>query len=162
MILENVKINWPRLGDNPGNKYMSEEKEWSVDALLNDEQAEAWLSSGVKPALKVKDGEKFIKLRKDIVWKKSGDPKKAPTVVNKFGEPLDPGLIGNGSLVNIQVTIREWEFQGQKGKSAELVAIQVLELVEYSGGGGDSVAFTFADKPEVPMADLPNEDSVPF
>ena len=162
MILENVKINWSRLGDNAGNKYMSDEKEWSVDAVLSDEQAESWLSSGVKPALKVKDGVKFVKLRKDCIWKKSGDPKKAPIVVDKFNEPVDPTMIGNGTVANVQISIREWEYQGQKGKSAELVAVQILELVEFSGGGGDLVDFSFDDKPEHPLADVSDSDSVPF
>ena len=35
MIFENVKVQWAKLGDNAGNKYMSEDKEWSVDVVVN-------------------------------------------------------------------------------------------------------------------------------
>ena len=162
MILENVKLNWSRLGDNPGTKYMSDELEWSLDAVLSDEQAEEWVASGVKPALKVKDGVKFVKLRKDTVWKKSGDPKKSPIVVNKFNEPIDPTTIGNGTTANVQVTIRDWEYSGKKGKSAELVAVQVLELVEFTGSGAEGVAFSFQERDVVPLADVGHTDDVPF
>jgi len=159
MILENVKVQWAKLGDNAENKYMSDEKQWSIEAILSDEQAMKWMESGVKPQVKVKDGVKSVSLRKDCVWKKSGDPKKAPLVVDQFGDSIDPAIVGNDSVCNIQYSVREWEFQGTKGKSAELVAVQVLDLVEYTGSA-ESLAFSFSKKKEKPLADS-NED-VPF
>ena len=79
-------------------------------------------------------------------------------VFDKFGKPLDV-LIGNDSVANVQFSVREWEFQGKKGKTAKLVAVQILDLVEFAGGG-DSVEFTFAEEP---IADLSVEDdNVPF
>lgn len=160
MILENVKVLWAKLGDNADTKYMSDEKQWSIEAILTDDQAMKWMESGVKPQVKVKDGVKSVSLRKDCVWKKSGDPKKAPIVVDQFGDPIDPLIIGNESVCNIQYSIRDWEFQGTKGRSAELVAVQVLELVEYAGAA-EAVAFSFSAKKEVPLADVYEED-VPF
>jgi ribosomal protein S16 len=157
MILENVKVQWAKLGDNADNKYMSDEKQWSIDALLTDDQANKWVESGVKPSVKVKDGVKSVSLRKDCVWKKSGDPKKAPMVVDQFGDPIDATIIGNDSVCNIQFSVRDWEFQGTKGRSAELVAVQVLELVEYTGGA-DTLAFAFNEKKSAPLAD----EDVPF
>ena len=158
MILENVKVQWAKLTEaNAGNKYMSEEKEYSIDIILSDEKAQKWVDSGLSPKLKERDGVKYIVLRKDLVWKKSGDKKKPPVVVDTYGKPLDV-LIGNNSTVNVQFTVREWEFQGQKGKTAEIVAVQVLDLVEFTGGS-DSVEFTFAEEP---IADLSADDNVPF
>lgn len=160
MILENVKVLWAKLGDNADTKYMSDEKQWSIEAILTDDQAMEWMESGVKPQVKVKDGVKSVSLRKDCVWKKSGDPKKAPIVVDQFGDPIDPLIVGNDSVCNIQYSVRDWEFQGTKGKSAELVAVQVLELVEYTGAA-DTIAFSFSAKKEVPLADV-SEEEVPF
>ena len=163
MILENTKVVWPKLGDNAGTKYMSEDKEWSVDCLLSPEQAKAWKESGVKPAVKDKDGLTFIKLKKDCVWRNSGDPKKPPMVVDKFGDSMDPLIIGNDSVCNVQYSVRDWEFQGQKGKSAELIAVQVLELNEYTGSSGDSVEFSFSAKEEKSLdAITEGDDDITF
>ena len=159
MIFEQVKVQWAKLGDNAGNKYMSEDKEWSVDVLLTDEQATKWAESGVKPAFKEKDGQKVVTLRKDCVYAKSGDPQKAPLVFDEFGEPLDV-LVGNNSVANVQFTVRDWEYMGKQGKTAKLVALQVLELVEYAGGG-DGVEFTFNDKVATSVL-TESDDVVPF
>ena len=161
MILENAKIMWAKLGDNAGTKYMSEEKEWSVDVVVNDEQAKAWTESGVKPALRNKDGLQVITLRKDCVWKKSGDAQKAPMVVDQFGDALDPAIIGNDSVANVQYSVNDWEFNGTKGRSARLIAVQVVELNEYTPTDGDSSEFSFANK-EVTSLEPQNDDVVPF
>lgn len=159
MIIENVKLLWARLGSNAGTKFKSEEKQWSVDIVLNEEQAKKWEASGVNPGVKFKDGEHIIKVKKDCAWKKSGDQKTPPMVVNEFGEPLDPLIIGNGSVGNVQMSIRDWEFMGEKGKTAELVAVQVLDLQEYTGGNGDQeMAFSFNEKSGVALSD----EDMPF
>ena len=163
MILATTNVVWPTLGDNAGTKYMSEDKEWSVDCLLSPEQAKTWKDSGVKPAVKDKDGQTFVKLKKDCVWRNSGDPKKPPMVVDKFGDSMDPLIIGNDSVCNVQYSIRDWEFQGQKGKSAELIAVQVLELNEYTGSSGDSVEFSFSAKEEKSLdAITEGDDDITF
>ena len=158
MILENTKVAWAKLGDNAGTKYMSEEKEWSIDCLLSTEQAKLWTDSGVKPAVKNKDGSNFVKLKKDCVWRNSGDTKKPPMVVDSFGDAMDPTIIGNDSVCNIQYSVRDWEFQGQKGKSAELIAVQVVVLNEYTGAGSDSVEFSFSEKSEKTLTEITEGD----
>ena len=60
MILENVKVMWAKLGDNAGNKYMSEEKEWSIDVVLDDDKASKWTEAGISPKVKEKDGLKTV------------------------------------------------------------------------------------------------------
>ena len=157
MMFENVKVMWAKLGDNAGNKYMSDDKEWSVDVVLDDDKAAKWIESGIKPALKEKDGLKIVTLRKDCLYK-SGDPQKSPMVFDKFGKPLDV-LVGNDSIANVQFSVREWEFQGKQGKTAKLVAMQVLDLVEFTGSTGDSVEFTFSEEPVAVMTD---DENVPF
>jgi len=42
--------------------------------------------------------------------------------------------VGNGSVVNVKYNPYEWEFAGRKGIGANLNAIQVVDLVPYSGG----------------------------
>ena len=54
---------------------------------------------------------------------------------------------------------------GKKGTSTELTAVQVVELVEFAGGGDDTVGFAYDTKAEVPLADVTmeeGEDDIPF
>ena len=45
--------------------------------------------------------------------------------------PLEGVLIGNGSNVNVLYRMYDWKWGGNSGKSAELQAIQVVDLVPY-------------------------------
>lgn len=53
-----------------------------------------------------------------------------PRVVNGNKEDIDD-LIGNGSKVNVQYQVGEWNYKGKKGATAYLKAVQVVELVKY-------------------------------
>ena len=45
--------------------------------------------------------------------------------------PLEGVLIGNGSNVNVLYRMYDWKWGGNSGKSAELQAIQVVDLIPY-------------------------------
>ena len=79
-------------------------------------------------------------------------------VVDSFGDTMDPLIIGNDSVCNVQYSVRDWEFQGQKGKSAELIAVQVVELNEYTGATSDSVEFSFSEKSEKSLTEITEGD----
>jgi hypothetical protein len=53
-----------------------------------------------------------------------------PKVVDKDQNPFTDN-IGNGSRVTIQYKLGDWNFQGRKGVSAYLQAVQVLNHVPY-------------------------------
>ena len=94
-------------------------------------------------------------------WKKSGEDKTPVRVVDMFGQDIDARTIGNGSVVNVQYTVRDWEFQGRKGRTPELVAVQVVELIEYTGGTKASTTneFDFLAREEVVLdTDVPSDD----
>ena len=157
-LLKGKKAMWAKLS-TPEKKYGSDDTQWSIDLIVSDADSRKWVKS--KLAMKERfldiDGEEVcvIKLKKDTHWKKSGEAKTPIKVVDAYGQDVDPRTIGNGSVVNAQYTVRDWEFQGKKGKTAELVAIQVVELVEYTGGD-QSVAgdeFEFAKMEEQPLVD---------
>ena len=44
--------------------------------------------------------------------------------------------VGNGSKVRVQCNEYEWEYAGKSGKSLDLQAVQVMELVEYRASDG--------------------------
>ena len=49
---------------------------------------------------------------------------------------MDRSKIGNGSKGNVIVYQMPYEFAGQTGITNILVAVQVTEMVEFSGTGG--------------------------
>jgi len=155
-LLKNKKLMWSKLGA-PEKKYGSEDTQWAVDLILSDDESRKWVRSGLatKERFMEVDGTEVpvIKLKTDTHWKKAGEAKTPIKVVDTFGQDVDPRLIGNGTVVNAQYSVRDWEFQGRKGKSAELVAIQVIELVQFSGKATAGDEFEFLARAEVSLED---------
>ena len=145
---------WSKLG-SPEKKYGSDETQWAIDVILSDDESKKWVKSGLatKERFMEVDGNDVpvIKLKKDTHWRKSGEQKTPIKVVDKFGQDVDPRLIGNGTVVNAQYSVRDWEFQGRKGKSAELVAVQIMDLVQFSGKSTAGDEFEFLAQEEVSL-----------
>jgi hypothetical protein len=66
----------------------------------------------------------------------NGMVRRAPRLLDRKKDSIDI-RIGNGSKVKVQY--KEWEsvYRGQTFKGLDFMAMQVLALVEYNGGGGD-------------------------
>jgi hypothetical protein len=102
--------------------YGKDGQEWSIDVGLEPETVEqlneAGLGHKVKPAIREKDGKEhttklpYIKfVTSEFNYK--GEPNRAPTVVNRYGEPWDMDrAIGNGSTVNVMFDIGEGKEYG--------------------------------------------------
>jgi hypothetical protein len=156
-IIENVVLNYTKIKE-PGNKYQSEEKEWSVDVVVSREQAKAWNKDFSKQKAKEIDNPDYlkqfkqetlpfpdqdcqyvIKLKKGTKFK-SGEPvpeKFHPKVYLNNGDGTIKDvtkdiLVGNGSVGAAKYDVVENSF----GKFAKLAAVRVDKLVEYKGAGG--------------------------
>ena len=66
----------------------------------------------------------------------NGMVRKAPKLLDKNKNELDC-QVGNGSKVRVQAKPWEINRNGQAFKGLELQAVQVLDLVSFSGGDGD-------------------------
>ena len=53
-----------------------------------------------------------------------------PTVVDEDRKHVDK-LVGNGSKVKVKYVARNWTYAGKSGVSANLVAVKVMDLVEF-------------------------------
>ncbi len=159
-LLNNVTLHWARL-ESPEKKYMSEDTQWSVNAQIDDKVSRKF----VKDKLTTKerwmqvDGEDvpYVKFSRATHYKKSGDERTPVRVVDKYGKTVDSGKIGNGTEANIQYNIRDWEFQGRKGRAIELLAVQILNLVEKEDRSAGS-EFDFVDEKEVSLEDINLDD----
>ena len=150
-LLNNVELKWCKCGDNAGTKYMSEEKEWSVDAICTKKQSADWVKNkhAQKERTDKDSGKPMIKLNKNCI-KRDGNPAQPIKCIDKFGNDVDPLIIGNGSKANLQYMEVPYEVAGRKGVKAILTAIQVTELKEYSGNSG-TTEFKIESQPEVAL-----------
>ena len=152
-VLREVRCQWASVIE-PNTKF---EHRWEIDAILSDEQAAQLVDLG----LKIKD-DKGVKTyrfkRKCGGTKRDGTPYKLspPNVVDAAKVKFEK-LIGNGSLVNIGYSIRKGEMMGTPFCKGDLDAVQVLELVEYGGGGGVD---EFSDEGEVKIIEGDDDNKV--
>jgi hypothetical protein len=74
------------------------------------------------------------------VSRKDGTPNVKPKLYDSNGEQVDL-TVGNGSRVLVKY--REWEVENQFGRfqGLDLVKVKIIDLVEYTGGGGDNDEF---------------------
>ncbi|MEO1944655.1 MAG: hypothetical protein ABGY11_10175 [Candidatus Thioglobus sp.] len=174
---ENVKVVWTKLQENnPEPPYQGEGvNNWTIQAVLSDEQADAYKKTGLFPKIKrdiehelvLHDGLRQVKLKKSTTFGEGGQPKKPVIVVDTYGNPFTD-LIGNESICNIQCSGHNWSRDGKENTSLELQAVQILELVEYredQGTGEEFVpTFDFQKQEKVALADVAgdNEEDIPF
>ena len=138
---------WAKLDPtSPAQKYQTtskEDTEWCLDLGLDPKAVK--MIKGMNPSASVKDGKKknhpsggpFFKFKKNA-YTREGKPLPAPRVVDAQKNDISGTLIGNGSKVNVLFRSKEIE-QGQwEGKNVfYLDAVQVLELVEHTGGSSE-------------------------
>lgn len=60
-----------------------------------------------------------------------------PKVIDAAKETWDGSKIGNGSKVTVLYTPRAWKYAGNKGVTADLKTVQVLDLIPYVDTSGD-------------------------
>ena len=162
-LLKAKKVMWVKLGQ-PEESWDKSFTQWSLIALVDKEFQKKWIKKGLPggtaknlPREIELDGvtSAAIKLNRKTHYKKSGDEMKPVKVVDMFGQDVDPRIIGNGTTMNIQYKSNEYDFNGKQGFSAELIAVQVIDLVEYKGGDSGTAGdeFEFMAKEEVPFKD---------
>jgi len=124
--------------------------EYVTDLVVDEANAATLRAAGI--TVKEKDGELFVKAKRKQ-FRKDGTLNTKPNCVDAQKRPFTD-LIGNGSLVNLQVNVFDWEFAGKTGKSLDFVGIQVLELVEFSGTKDE---FEASDTPDVADGEFDEE-----
>ena len=99
------------------------------------------------------DRGEFITLKRKVQGKNGDRP--APKVVDSQNNLWDKKLIGNGSVITVKALPYEWHYAGKSGISADLAAVQVVELVEYGDEDFDVVDGGYVNEATV-------SDDIPF
>jgi len=152
-LIKDVELNWARL-DTPTDNPFGGDPSWELQVATTDKT----LADDMKANdlnVKEKDGKFVVSLRRKSVTK-DGNPMEPVRVVDASKAPMDGPArrkIGNGSTGNVIVWLAPYDFRGRTGVTASLTAVQVTDLVEYSGGGAD-IDFDVVSGGEETPADL--------
>ena len=143
IVINDVEVSWAKLQE-PANKYMSDELEYSVSLKMNDQLEK--LMTDYKINKKVKegkdstfDGARHINIA--LAEKTSGGWTRYGEVYDKDGNP-SKALVGNGSKVNMFVTIGDSNYgniiklghladMNRETKEMFFEFCQVMEIVDY-------------------------------
>ena len=118
------KCKWASV-TKPNTKF---EPQYTIDVIVSDAQKKNLENAGLT-VKKDKDGDQILKVRRKVA-SMEGKPFDAPEVVDSAGNPFTK-MIGNGSKVQVQFGIYDWEAFGNAGKNAWLNKVTVLEHVPY-------------------------------
>ena len=125
------KAKWAKITGKPHAGYEGKFNEWSIDVYVDEATEKKLKAEGLGPKLKDKGNGTYITFKRKEL-KQDGSPNQPIRVVDHKGEPWnDKVKIGNGSTVNVNFAINEF---GKGQKAANILSLQVWDLVKYEGG----------------------------
>lgn len=131
MFFKNVKVNWAIVQDSDENGN------WRLDAFPNAEEIKELEGYGVPIKKDESSGAPFVNCKRKNK-SNAGKIIMPPVVVDASNAPYE-GLIGNGSICNVAVSIYDWEYMGKKGSACWLTAVQVVTLETYNASPFEAV-----------------------
>lgn len=124
------KSKWAKITGEPVWGYEAKHKEWSIDVYVDEETAHKLEVEGLKEKIKDKGNGQYLTFKRREL-KMDGSPNTPIRVVDHHGEAWNPKTrIGNDSVVNVNFAINEY---GKGQKSANILSLQVWDLVPYEG-----------------------------
>ena len=130
MAVISGKAYWAKL-DQAQNPFDAAKPRWSIDVSLNADGVKTMKGHGVPIKDKEDDRGKFVTMYKDQFLNNGAELPK-PRLLDSQKNDISGTLLGNGSLVKVSFTPREWKMNSRTGVRAVLKDVQVLDLVSYS------------------------------
>lgn len=166
-IIKNVELFWAKL-DKPVEPFGT--KQWEIQIRFPKKRIKEMEQYG-----KVKEtdetGVYSVNLKKKAI-KADGTPAMKVDVVGTTIDPeteepvrIDPKTIGNGSIGNVKVMLREYQIKGPKGNVTKegtqvmLVKVQITDLVKYTPKSVND--FDYDDEAPVEDDDIPTKNKAP-
>ena len=131
---------------------------YSIDLELDDDTKST--IEGLGLTVKNKGGFDFVTIKRKL-YKKNGDERPAPTVKDSANNSWNDQLIGNGSQVNVKFATYDWTYAGKSGVGADLMAVQVVDLVPY-GNSNDFESIDDGYVVKSSSSSQQQEEAVPF
>ena len=140
---------------------------WKIDLVVDKDNLKIFKDSGIQKKVKEKEEGTTVSFTrpqtKEIkginnlfappkIYDKDGNilvDYKVNEAKDGFDRVGDPVLIGNGSDVELAVTVYDWGTKGAGGVGQRLESIKIIDLIEYKseGGGTGSIALEGGAKP---------------
>lgn len=126
-----------------GNPKYDKGPYWSLDITPDAKSRALIKANGISEKLRDPKGEKdtrkesFISLKHLLKNQKTGEENAPPKVVDIQGNPWSGGLIGNGSVADVKVKIKDYGSGSEKG--VYLQAVRILSHVPYESNDFDPV-----------------------
>jgi hypothetical protein len=105
---------------------------YTVNLVVEQDVADDFASKG-HTVKQMDEGPALIIKRK--VNGPNGMVRNAPRLLDQNKQDVNLA-VGNGSKVRVQCNEYDWEYAGKEGKSLDLQAVQIIDLVEYKAEDG--------------------------
>ena len=105
---------------------------YTVNLVVEQEVADDFISRGHN-VKQMDEGPALVIKRK--VNGPNGMIRTAPRLLDQNKQEVNLA-VGNGSKVRVQCNEYEWEYAGNTGKSLDLQAVQIIDLIEYKAEDG--------------------------
>lgn len=134
------EVNWAKIVGKArpytGNPKYDKGPYWSVDITPNEASRKLIRAAGIESKLREPKGEDkrtetFLTLRV-LEDRADGSKNNPPKVTDIEGKAWGEDLIGNGSVCDIMVKVKDYGSGSEKG--TYLQSVRVLDLVPYEGG----------------------------
>ena len=146
-IIRDVTLNYVKVDpENPTDPFGT--LQWECQIVAPSNRAEELEGYGsVKP---VKDDPSRVAVNlKRKALRKDGTENDTVVLVDGKKQPIDSKIkIGNGSKGNVKVYRREYDVAGRQGISTIMTAIQITDLIEYTGSVDFDIEGTEANDSE--------------
>ena len=119
------------------NTTFDDDGVWEINVCNLEESEVSALRENGLPVKNKGDEKGDYVLVKRKVRRKDGSINKPPKIVDSNNTAMRDTLIGNGSLVNVKYRPYDWTFGNKQGVAADLVAIQIIDLVEYASASDE-------------------------
>ena len=140
MIIRNATVKWASILQ-PNTRFTPR---WEVNVYPSEVDLKGLEAAGVAIKEDKESGEMYIKPTRKT-QKQDGTPLSPPVVVDGQKQPWPENkLIGNGSVCNVIVALKEVNNFGTPGVKAYLNKVQVVHHIPYTGDED----FDVVDDPE--------------
>ena len=159
LVIRSAELFWAKL-DAPVNPFNAAQPHWELQIRTREKsEAKKWKDQGMTVTLKEdKDdnGSYYQVNLKRKAFTRDGTARDPVKVVDGQLMPIEAGILGNGSVGNVQIDTYAYTMNGNEGIGFSLKAVQVTKLVEYKGGNG--LSFEIEGETEVVVPTDTNTD----
>jgi len=146
-IIRDVTLNYVKVDpENPTEPFGT--LQWECQIVVPSDRADELEGYGTVKPVKDDPSRVAINLKRKAV-RKDGSANDPVMLVDGKKQKIPANIkIGNGSVGNVKVYRREYDVAGRQGISTILTAIQITNLIEYTGSVDFDVEGAEADDSE--------------